>query len=190
MTCIDTSRDVPGTDLAPRTSALALVVICTGHFLVILDAMVVNVALPSIGHDLHGGVTGLQWDVDAYTLSFAGLLLTAGTMAERLGARPVFLGGVAAFTLASAACGLAPSLGVLVAARAVQGIGAAALVPSSLVLLRPPTRPGPGGHAPWGSGARSAASARRPGRSSAACSSAPGAGAGCSSSTSPSRSPR
>ena len=98
--------------------------------------MVVNVALPSIGHDLHGGVAGLQWTVDAYTLSFAGLLLTGGALAERLGGRPVFTGGTALFALASAACGLAPSMSVLIAARFVQGAGAAALVPSSLVLLQ------------------------------------------------------
>jgi DHA2 family methylenomycin A resistance protein-like MFS transporter len=121
---------------------LALVVICTGYFLVILDAMVVNVALPSIGHDLHGGVAGMQWVVDAYTLSFAGLLLTGGALAERLGGRPVFTGGVAVFAAASAACGLAPTLPVLIAARFVQGAGAAVLVPSSLVLLQAayPTR--------------------------------------------------
>src|SRR5215813_12633583 len=115
--------------------ALALAVICTGYFMVILDATVTNVALPSIGHGLHGSVTGLQWVVDAYTLSFAGLLLTGGALAERLGGRPVFAGGTALFALASAACGLAPSMGVLIAARFVQGAGAAALVPSSLVLL-------------------------------------------------------
>jgi DHA2 family methylenomycin A resistance protein-like MFS transporter len=119
-----------------RSPALALLVICAGYFLVILDAMVVNVALPSIGHDLHGGVAGLQWTVDAYTLSFAGLLLTGGALAERLGGRPVFTGGTALFALASAACGLAPSMSVLIAARFVQGAGAAALVPSSLVLLQ------------------------------------------------------
>ena len=133
-----------GTGAPARSPALALLVICAGYFLVILDAMVVNVALPSIGHNLHGGVAGLQWTVDAYTLSFAGLLLTGGALAERLGGRPVFAGGTALFALASAACGLAPSLGVLIAARFVQGAGAAALVPSSLVLLQAafPTRAG------------------------------------------------
>lgn len=124
------------------SSALPLVVICAGYFLVILDTMVVNVALPSIGRDLRGGVSGLQWVVDAYTLSFAGLLLTGGALAERLGGRRVFRTGLASFTAASAACGLAPTLGLLVAARLVQGAGAALLVPSSLVLLQAayPTR--------------------------------------------------
>src|SRR5579859_671326 len=116
--------------------AAALAVICTGYFMVILDATVTNVALPSIGRALHGSVTGLQWVVDAYTLSFAALLLTGGALAERLGGRRVFTAGLPIFGAASAACGLAPSLGVLVAARLIQGAGAAVLVPSSLLLLQ------------------------------------------------------
>ena len=116
--------------------AFALAVICTGYFMVILDATVTNVALPSIGHGLHGSVTGLQWIVDAYTLSFAALLLTGGALAERLGGRRIFALGLVVFGAASAACGLAPTLGVLVAARFIQGIGAAILVPSSLILLQ------------------------------------------------------
>jgi MFS transporter, DHA2 family, methylenomycin A resistance protein len=116
--------------------AAALAVICTGYFMVILDATVTNVALPSIGRALHGSVTGLQWVVDAYTLSFAGLLLTGGALAERLGGRRVFAAGLVIFGAASAACGLAPTLGVLVAARFIQGAGAAVLVPSSLLLLQ------------------------------------------------------
>jgi len=129
---------------ARPASGLALVVICLGYFMVIVDTTVVNVALPAIGRDLHGGVTGLQWVVDAYTLSFAGLLLTGGALAERLGGRRVFGGGLTIFGAASAACGLAPGLGILVAARLVQGAGAALLVPSSLVLLQAayPTRAG------------------------------------------------
>jgi MFS transporter, DHA2 family, methylenomycin A resistance protein len=132
------------TRAAAPTSSLALVVICLGYFMVIVDTTVVNVALPAIGRDLHGGVAGLQWVVDAYTLSFAGLLLTGGALAERLGGRRVFRGGLALFAAASAGCGLAPSLGILVAARLVQGAGAAVLVPSSLVLLQAayPTRAG------------------------------------------------
>ena len=129
-------------DHRQQGSLLALVVICVGYFLVILDAMVVNVALPSIGRELHGGVAGLQWVVDAYTLSFAGLLLAGGALAERRGGRQVFLAGLATFAGASAACGLAPSLPFLIGARLVQGAGAALLVPSSLVLLQAayPTR--------------------------------------------------
>jgi MFS transporter, DHA2 family, methylenomycin A resistance protein len=139
-----TELSTPAALPAQTPSPLALVVICIGYFLVILDTMVVNVALPSIGRDLHGGVFDLQWVVDAYTLSFAGLLLAGGTLAERLGGRRVFLAGTASFALASVGCGLAPSMGILVTARLVQGIGAALLVPSSLVLLQAayPTRAG------------------------------------------------
>jgi MFS transporter, DHA2 family, methylenomycin A resistance protein len=129
---------------ARPTSGLALVVICLGYFMVIVDTTAVNVALPSIGRDLHSGIAGLQWVVDAYTLSFAALLLTGGTLAERLGGKRVFGSGLAVFAAASAACGLAPVLWVLLAARVVQGAGAALLVPSSLVLLQAayPTRAG------------------------------------------------
>lgn len=127
---------------ATERSSLTLVVICLGYFLVILDTMVVNVALPAIGRELHGGVSALQWVVDAYTLSFAGFLLSGGALAERLGARRTFVGSVVLFAGASLACGCAPDLGVLVAARVLQGAGAAVLVPSSLVLLQAayPTR--------------------------------------------------
>ena len=115
---------------------MALIAICLGYFVVILDATVVNVALPALGRDLGGGVSGLQWVVDAYTLVFAGLLLTGGALGDRLGARRVFNAGMVLFTTASALCGAAPSIAVLVAARVAQGIGAALLVPSSLSLLR------------------------------------------------------
>jgi MFS transporter, DHA2 family, methylenomycin A resistance protein len=104
-----------------RTRSATLALICTGYFMVILDATVTNVALPPIGRGLHGSISGLQWVVDAYTLSFAALLLTGGALAERLGGRRVFTIGLVIFGAASAACGLAPSLGVLVAARAGGG---------------------------------------------------------------------
>ncbi len=104
--------------------------------MVIVDATIVNVALPAIGHELGGGVSGLQWVIDAYTVVFAGLLLSAGSIGDRLGARRVFDAGLALFTLASAGCALAPSISLLVAARLLQGLGAALLVPSSLALLR------------------------------------------------------
>lgn len=136
MPTVETRTNEDTSSTTQPSSALPLAVICAGYFLVILDTMVVNVALPSIGRDLHGGISGLQWVVDAYTLSFAGLLLTGGALAERLGGRRVFRTGLASFTLASAACGLAPTLGLLVVARLVQGAGAALLVPSSLVLLQ------------------------------------------------------
>ena len=115
---------------------LPLLAICLGYFMVILDATIVNVALPALGRDLGGGVSGLQWVIDAYTVVFAGLLLPAGSLGDGLGARRVFTAGLAVFTLASAACGAASSAAVLIAVRAVQGLGAALLVPSSLALLR------------------------------------------------------
>ncbi|MBV9309956.1 MAG: MFS transporter [Solirubrobacterales bacterium] len=114
----------------------SLLAICLGYFMVILDATIVNVALPSIARDLGGRVNGLQWVVDAYTIVFAGLLLPAGSAGDRLGSRRVFLAGLAVFTLASAGCAVAPSLPVLIAARVLQGAAAATLVPSSLSLLR------------------------------------------------------
>lgn len=115
---------------------MPLIAICLGYFMVILDATVVNVALPSLGHDLGAGVSSLQWVVDGYTLVFAGLLLSAGSLGDRLGGRHVFQAGLLLFTLASGACAAAPSVAPLVAARVAQGLGAALLVPSSLALLR------------------------------------------------------
>src|SRR4051794_34427178 len=88
---------------------LPLVAMCLGYFLVILDATVVTVALPSIGDDLGGGTSALEWIVDAYTLAFAALLLTGGALADRFGARRMFQVGLALFTTASAACAFAPS---------------------------------------------------------------------------------
>ena len=107
-----------------------------GYFMVILDATAVNLALPALRQDLGGGITGLQWVVDGYTLAFAALLLSSGVAGDRFGARRVFLTGLALFTAASAGCALAPSIGVLVLIRLVQGAAAALLVPSSLTLLQ------------------------------------------------------
>jgi MFS transporter, DHA2 family, methylenomycin A resistance protein len=115
---------------------LPLLAICLGYFMVILDATIVNVALPSIGRDLGGGVGSLQWVIDAYTVVFAGLLLSAGSIGDLIGSRKVLDTGLALFTAASAACALAPSVGALVGARVAQGLGAALMVPSSLALLR------------------------------------------------------
>ncbi|WP_243769768.1 DHA2 family efflux MFS transporter permease subunit [Amycolatopsis acidicola] len=107
-----------------------------GFFVVTLDAVIVNVTLPSIRADLGGGVSGLQWLVDGYTLMFAALLLTAGSLTDRVGARRAFGGGVTLFVLASAACGFAPTAGFLVGARFVQGVAAAVMMPSSMALIR------------------------------------------------------
>ncbi len=110
--------------------------ICVGYFMVILDTMVVNVALPALSRGLHTTTTGLQWVVDAYSLVFAALLLSAGALGDRRGAKAIFQAGIALFALASLACGLAPDTGALIAARAAQGIGAALAVPASLALLQ------------------------------------------------------
>ncbi|MGH7861902.1 MAG: MFS transporter, partial [Candidatus Dormibacteraceae bacterium] len=114
----------------------ALAVAALGFFVVTLDAFVVNVALPAIGRDLGGGITGQQWVVDGYTLMFAALLLSAGALSDRIGARQSYGVGLAAFVAASAVCGLAPTIGVLVAARFVQGAGAAVMLPATLALIR------------------------------------------------------
>jgi MFS transporter, DHA2 family, methylenomycin A resistance protein len=123
----------PGPSRGPRA---ALIVAVLGMFVVTLDALVVNVALPAIESDLGGGITGLQWVVDGYTLMFAALLLSAGALSDRIGACRAFGAGLAVFVVASAACGLAPTMGVLVAARLAQGAGAALIMPTSLALLR------------------------------------------------------
>ncbi|WP_063739766.1 MFS transporter [Pseudonocardia halophobica] len=118
-----------------RTGPWTLVAASLGFGVVQLDVTAVNVAVEPIGRALGGGVAGGQWVVDAYTVTFAALILTAGALGDRLGARRLFAGGFVLFTLASVACGMAPGLGTLIAARAVQGIGAAVLVPCSLALV-------------------------------------------------------
>ncbi|WST34867.1 MFS transporter [Streptomyces sp. NBC_01166] len=107
-----------------------------GFFLISLDALIVTVALPDMGRSLGGGMSGLQWVVDGYTLMFAALMLSAGSLSDRIGARRAFGGGLLLFALTSAACGFAPGLGVLVAARLVQGAAAAVMMPASLALVR------------------------------------------------------
>jgi MFS transporter, DHA2 family, methylenomycin A resistance protein len=106
-----------------------------GFVLVQLDVSIINVSLAAIGARLDIGILGLQWVVDAYALAFASLLLSTGALGDRIGHRRMFILGLALFTGASAACGLAWDEGALVAARVLQGAGAAALVPSSLALL-------------------------------------------------------
>lgn len=107
-----------------------------GFVVVLLDVSVVNVALDALRHEFATDVAGLQWVINAYTLVFAALLLTSGALGDRFGARRIFLLGFVVFTLASAACGMASSLPMLVIARLVQGLGAALLVPNSLAMLQ------------------------------------------------------
>ena len=107
-----------------------------GSSMAMLDATVVNVALPTIGNELHTSLAGLQWVVTAYTLTLAGLILLGGALGDRFGRRRVFLIGVTWFALSSALCGLAPDIDVLIAARALQGIGGALLTPGSLAIIQ------------------------------------------------------
>src|SRR5437588_593066 len=128
----------PATETQPTTEAnersrwIALVVLCAGALMIILDMTIVNVALPSIQHDLHFSQSNLAWVVNAYLITFGGLLLLAGRVGDLLGRRNVFLIGLAVFVAASALCGAAQSQTVLIAARFVQGLGGAL---SSAVIL-------------------------------------------------------
>jgi DHA2 family methylenomycin A resistance protein-like MFS transporter len=118
-----------------KPSPAILLAASFAFIIVQLDVTIVNVALPEIGRELAASVSALQWVVDAYTLGFAVFLLSAGVLGDRFGARRVFLSGFGLFTLASLACALAPGALALNLARAVQGVGAALLVPSSLAIL-------------------------------------------------------
>ncbi|MFC6643915.1 MULTISPECIES: DHA2 family efflux MFS transporter permease subunit [Sulfitobacter] len=128
------------TDLSMTTKrslppAVAVAALGASSFMITLDATALHVALPTIEEDLGASLTALQWIANAYTLVFAGLLLSSGALSDRLGARTVFLWALLFFVGASALCGLAPSTEILIAARAIQGIGAAAILPSSMALL-------------------------------------------------------
>jgi EmrB/QacA subfamily drug resistance transporter len=147
-----TKRDVPMSDHSARPAGStlpvhahppasdprrwwALVLLCLAQFMVILDLTVVNVALPTIGADLHLDRTALTWVVTAYTLCFGGLMLLGGRLADTLGRRRAFLAGLGLFTAASLGAGLAQAGAVLVAARAGQGVGAALLSPAALAIV-------------------------------------------------------
>jgi EmrB/QacA subfamily drug resistance transporter len=133
----------PARTTAVQRWALALASIAS--FMVVLDMLVVATALTSIQDDLHASMADLEWTVNAYTLSFAVLLMTGASLGDRFGRRRMFAGGLALFSLASAACALASTTGALIAARAVQGVAAAAIMPLALSLLNaafPPARRG------------------------------------------------
>lgn len=121
------------TDLKSRW--LALYVLCLGDLMIVLDQSIVNVALPSIQEDLGFSQSALAWVVNAYLLTFGGFLLLSGRLGDLLGNRRVFLGGVVAFTVASVACGLAPTSELLVVGRAIQGLGGAAVSAVALALI-------------------------------------------------------
>jgi len=128
----------------PRTTAgglsrgrrrLVLAICCASIVVVVMDISIVNVALPAIRRDLHASLSGLQWTVDAYTLVLASFLLLAGSTADRIGRRRVFQVGLAAFGVGSLLCGLAPSIGALIAARAVQAVGGTMLNPVAMAIV-------------------------------------------------------
>jgi DHA2 family methylenomycin A resistance protein-like MFS transporter len=119
--------------IASRAAVLA--VMCVGYFLVLLDVTVLNVAVPAIGAGLDVGVGGLQWIVNGYALALAALLLVGGALGDACGHRRVVLVGLTLFGAASAACGLALTVGVLVTARVLQGVGAALLLPGTLAII-------------------------------------------------------
>ncbi|MFF8973637.1 MFS transporter [Streptomyces sp. NPDC014995] len=130
-----TSLASPPSSLGRRQRWTVLAVCALSMFLVGVDTTIVNVALPEIGQGLSVGVRGLEWVVDAYTVVLASLLIVSGALADRFGRRRVFQCGLLVFGLASLACAFAPSLGLLVAARAVQGVGASMLSPVALAIV-------------------------------------------------------
>jgi EmrB/QacA subfamily drug resistance transporter len=152
--------DATAIEISPgRTvpSWLVLAIVLIGQFMVVLDASIVNVALPSIQRDLHFSTSGLQWIVNAYTLTFAGFLLLGGRAADLYGRRRVFLVGLTVFTASSLLGGLAQDQAWLITARAVQGLGAAILAPATLTILTSSFPEGPA--RAWALGAWSAVSA-------------------------------
>jgi len=125
----------PSSDKNSIARQVTLAVVCLATAMLMLDIAVVNTALSSISTDLHTGLSGLQWVIDAYTLALATVVLTCGSLADRLGRKKVFLVGLVVFTVASLVCALSGSIVMLDAARAVQGLGAAAMFAVSLALL-------------------------------------------------------
>jgi EmrB/QacA subfamily drug resistance transporter len=130
---MSTSESTPTARSTPKTGLLLIV--CLAQFMVILDISIVNVALPSIHSGLGFSTTGLQWVVNAYTLTFAGFLMLGGRCADLLGRRNLFIAGTALFSLSSLACALSDSQGLLLAARALQGLGGAVLSPATLSIV-------------------------------------------------------
>lgn len=121
--------------LFKKNKQMPLIALCLGFFMVIIDVTIVNVALPNMAKNLGGGVSWLQWVVDGYTLTFACLLLSAGSLGDRVGAKSAYLSGLILFVLTSLACGLATNFLLLTIFRLLQGIAAALLVPTSVALI-------------------------------------------------------
>jgi EmrB/QacA subfamily drug resistance transporter len=141
----DAASDPSGTPAKPRLALWTIVVTSIAAFIVTLDNLVVTTALPSIHRDLHASIQGLEWTVNAYTLTFAVLLLTGAALGDRFGRKRTFVVGLGTFLVGSAAAALAPSIGWLIAARAFQGVGGAIVAPLTLTILSaavPPERRG------------------------------------------------
>jgi MFS family permease len=129
-------------ELSQRRRLGVLAICCASMVVVVMDISIVNVALPAMRRDLHASVSGLQWTVDAYTLVLASFLVLAGSLADRVGRRRIFLAGLAAFGLGSLLCGLAPGIGALIGARALQAAGGTMLNPVAMAIIAS-TFPGP-----------------------------------------------
>lgn len=139
MSLVTSTRPAAIAPPSPRTASSSRFVLYSAlvsFFLISLDGSAINVSLPAISKDIGGGMSGLQWVIDGYTLTFAAFMLSAGVFSDRLGAKRVYAIGLAGFSLASAVCFLAPNLGALIAARMVQGLAAALMLPTSLALIR------------------------------------------------------
>jgi EmrB/QacA subfamily drug resistance transporter len=132
----DASEAGPAVRIDSRTGKWILLTTVLGSSMALLDSTVVNVALPTIGRDLDASLAALQWTVNGYMLSLAGLILLGGSLGDRFGRRKVFVIGVVWFAAASLLCGLAPNVGVLIAARVLQGVGGALLTPGSLAIIQ------------------------------------------------------
>ena len=137
----------PGLVMASGPGRWVLLATVLGSAMASIDATVVGIALPTIGRDFHASLGALQWVVTGYTLTLAGLLLIAGALGDKYGRKKWFVIGVTWFAVASLLCGVAPSVGFLIGARALQGVGAALLTPGSLAILEAVFRPGDRGKA-------------------------------------------
>src|SRR5499427_8599567 len=120
---------------SPRNARLTLIATILASAMTFIDGTVVNVALPALQRDLSATITDVQWVIEAYALFLGALILVGGSLGDQLGRRRVFLAGVIVFTVASVVCGLAPTSLVLIMGRALQGIGAAFLIPGSLAII-------------------------------------------------------